>query len=268
MFYKIVSFLILFASIRVDAETSVPVQSSIEISGVPVEQQQQQQQQQHQLQQNLDDLEQVIWNPCDEDLKTSAVSENIKVFVPQCPPVNGTESKCRMVKGHDSELIIQFSKLKLNHIFLLSVNVSIDLILFYHHKAPKEDVPDIERVIVARVPLTGRLVEMPYGPSISPCANSSTIASDGSECINDGVVANKNYTYRSIFKVLKSFPQVEGITTRVIVRQKLPEHKKIRLYKKHPGPVLACILIPNVEVTEDVVGEQATTTSTTPSSES
>ncbi|KPM07690.1 hypothetical protein QR98_0061890 [Sarcoptes scabiei] len=147
-----------------------------------------------------------------------------------------------MVKGHDSELIIQFT--------------------------PKEDVPDIERVIVARVPLTGRLVEMPYGPSISPCANSSTIASDGSECINDGVVANKNYTYRSIFKVLKSFPQVEGITTRVIVRQKLPEHKKIRLYKKHPGPVLACILIPNVEVTEDVVGEQATTTSTTPSSES
>ena len=52
------------------------------------------------------------------------------------------------------------------------------------------------------------MVEMPYGPSISPCENSSTIADDGSECVDNGVVADKNYTFTSLFKVLKSFPTV------------------------------------------------------------
>ena len=116
------------------------------------------------------------------------------------------------------------------------------------------------------------MVEMPYGPSISPCENSSTIADDGSECVDNGVVADKNYTFTSLFKVLKSFPtvwfltkisifilinvnnqitwkkQVENISVRIIVRQKLDDHKKLRLYRKHPGPMLFCILIENVDI--------------------
>lgn len=66
-------------------------------------------------------------------------------------------------------------------------------------------------MIVARVPVAGNLVEMPYGPSISPCENSSTIADDGSECVDNGVVPDKSYTYTSLFKVLKSFPTVNII---------------------------------------------------------
>lgn len=175
------------------------------------------------------------WFTCEKDLKTPIVSSDIKVYVPQCPPVNGTETRCQMVKGFDAVLKIQFK--------------------------PNENVEGIERVIVARVPVSGKYVEMPYGPSMNPCENSSTIADDGSECVDNSVVANKLYTFTSLFKVLNSFPSVENITTRVIIRKKLEDHKKIRLYRKHPGPVLACITIPNIDVVEP--SESATAASTT-----
>ena len=47
--------------------------------------------------------------------------------------------------------------------------------------------------------------------------------------------------------------QVQNISTRIIVRQKLDDHKKIRLYKKHPGPMLFCVLVPNIEVVEQTI---------------
>nr|XP_027197480.1 uncharacterized protein LOC113791845 [Dermatophagoides pteronyssinus] len=163
-----------------------------------------------------------IWSSCQEF--TNSAAKDVKVFVNQCPPVNGSETRCKLTKGIDAVLKIQFKTIA--------------------------KVPSIERIIVARVPVAGRMVEMPYGPSISPCENSSTIADDGSECVDNGVVADKNYTFTSLFKVLKSFPTVENISVRIIVRQKLDDHKKLRLYRKHPGPMLFCILIPNVEVIE------------------
>ncbi|KAH9414714.1 uncharacterized protein LOC113791845 [Dermatophagoides pteronyssinus] len=165
-----------------------------------------------------------IWSSCQEDFKSPIAAKDVKVFVNQCPPVNGSETRCKLTKGIDAVLKIQFKTIA--------------------------KVPSIERIIVARVPVAGRMVEMPYGPSISPCENSSTIADDGSECVDNGVVADKNYTFTSLFKVLKSFPTVENISVRIIVRQKLDDHKKLRLYRKHPGPMLFCILVPNIETTD------------------
>ncbi|KAH9404558.1 hypothetical protein TYRP_000384 [Tyrophagus putrescentiae] len=91
---------------------------------------------------------------------------------------------------------------------------------------------------------------MPYGPAISPCVNSSMVATDGSECLSEGVEAGKNYTYTSFFDVLRSFPTVQDVETRIILRQKHEKHRKIRLYKKHPGPTVFCVVIPNIEVAE------------------
>lgn len=75
-----------------------------------------------------------------------------------------------------------------------------------------QSVPSLERIIVARVPAAfDKKVEMPYGPAISPCVNSSMVATDGSECLSEGVEAGKNYTYTSFFDVLRSFPTVSII---------------------------------------------------------
>lgn len=75
-----------------------------------------------------------------------------------------------------------------------------------------QSVPSLERIIVARVPAAfDKKVEMPYGPAISPCVNSSMVATDGSECLSEGVEAGKNYTYTSFFDVLRSFPTVSTI---------------------------------------------------------
>lgn len=52
----------------------------------------------------------VIWSPCeDKDFKSPFLAKDIKVFVSQCPPVNGTETKCKLTKGIDAILKIQFS---------------------------------------------------------------------------------------------------------------------------------------------------------------
>lgn len=74
-------------------------------------------------------------------------------------------------------------------------------------------VPDLERIIVARVPLalTGKHAEMPYGPSISPCTNTSVVATDGTGCVDNGIVEGKAYSYISEFKVLSSFPTVSKL---------------------------------------------------------
>lgn len=70
-------------------------------------------------------------------------------------------------------------------------------------------MPSLERIIVARVPAAfDKKVEMPYGPAISPCVNSSMVATDGTECVSEGVEAGKSYTYTSFFDVLRSFPAV------------------------------------------------------------
>lgn len=45
-----------------------------------------------------------------EELKTPLMSEDIKVFIPDCPPINGSETRCQMKKGTESILKIQFSK--------------------------------------------------------------------------------------------------------------------------------------------------------------
>ncbi|KAH9515863.1 hypothetical protein DERF_006637 [Dermatophagoides farinae] len=168
-----------------------------------------------------------IWSSCNEEFKYPMAAKDVKVYVNQCPPVNGNETRCKLTKGIDAVLKIQFRTIA--------------------------KVPSIERIIVARVPVAGNMVEMPYGPSMSPCENSSTIADDGSECVDNGVVPDKYYTFTSLFKVLKSFPTVQNISTRIIVRQKLDDHKKIRLYKKHPGPMLFCVLVPNIEVVEQTI---------------
>ena len=91
-------------------------------------------------------------------------------------------------------------------------------IFYFFTIAPKITVTDIERVIVSRVPLTitGKHAEMPYGPSMYPCDNSSTVATDGTGCVDNGVVANKTYIFTSSFKVLKSFPSVSSTTNTLL----------------------------------------------------
>lgn len=61
---------------------------------------------------SLQDIEEkeVIWSPCDDkDFKSPFLAKDVKVFVPQCPPVNGSETKCKLTKGIDATLKIQFS---------------------------------------------------------------------------------------------------------------------------------------------------------------
>jgi len=67
----------------------------------------------------------------------------------------------------------------------------------------------LERVIIARVTAAGDTkVEVPYGPPISPCDNSTLVALDGTLCVDGGVEAGKSYTYPSTFEVKQSFPAV------------------------------------------------------------
>lgn len=100
-------------------------------------------------------------------------------------------------------MIIKFST-------YLSMKVKISFFqCFILSTEATESVPSLERIIAARVPAAfDKKVEMPYGPAISPCVNSSMVATDGTECVSEGVEAGKNYTYTSFFDVLKSFPTV------------------------------------------------------------
>lgn len=51
-----------------------------------------------------------IWSSCHEEFKKSKMAaKDVKVFVNQCPPVNGSETRCKLTKGIDAVLKIQFS---------------------------------------------------------------------------------------------------------------------------------------------------------------
>ncbi|KAI2810099.1 hypothetical protein RDWZM_002828 [Blomia tropicalis] len=168
---------------------------------------------------------QANWKLCGDELMAKPSATDVQVFVSGCEATNGTDSKCVLYKGTSAIMTIKFKS--------------------------SEAIPSLERIIAARVPAAfDKKVEMPYGPAISPCTNSSMVASDGTECFEDGVDANKSYTYVSSFDVLKSFPSVQDIETRIILRQKLDKHRKIRLYRKHPGPTVFCVLVNHIEVAE------------------
>lgn len=126
---------------------------------------------------------------------------DVQVFVSGCEATNGTDSKCVLYKGTSAIMTIKFSKLIFES--QITINFKNNFI------ESSEAIPSLERIIAARVPAAfDKKVEMPYGPAISPCTNSSMVASDGTECFEDGVDANKSYTYVSSFDVLKSFPSV------------------------------------------------------------
>lgn len=110
---------------------------------------------------------------------------------------------------------------------------------------------------------------MPYGPPLNPCPNvTSTIETNGNGttsetgngngnepeegigCIENGLQAGVWYTYASTFDVLESFPAVEDLETRHLLRVRNEKHKKLRLYKKHPGPTVYCIMVPKVYVSD------------------
>ena len=50
-----------------------------------------------------------IWSSCHEEFNKSPMAKDVKVFVNQCPPVNGSETRCKLTKGIDAVLKIQFS---------------------------------------------------------------------------------------------------------------------------------------------------------------
>lgn len=50
-----------------------------------------------------------IWSSCHEEFKSPIAAKDVKVFVNQCPPVNGSETRCKLTKGIDAVLKIQFS---------------------------------------------------------------------------------------------------------------------------------------------------------------
>jgi len=166
---------------------------------------------------------QANWRTCGDELNHTQTGTDVQVFVPLCPAVNGSESRCTLRKGVTATIIIKFKS--------------------------SESVPSLERIIVARVPATADTkVEMPYGPAISPCLNSSLVASDGTECVEEGVESGKSYTYVASFDVLQSFPSVQDLETRVILRKSNEKHRKLRLYRAHPGPTVFCIMIPHINV--------------------
>lgn len=50
-----------------------------------------------------------IWSSCNDEFKYPMAAKDVKVFVNQCPPVNGNETRCKLTKGIDAILKIQFS---------------------------------------------------------------------------------------------------------------------------------------------------------------
>ncbi|KAH9394068.1 hypothetical protein TYRP_021197 [Tyrophagus putrescentiae] len=173
---------------------------------------------------------QTNWQSCSNELKSPALSDDLEVYCPTCPAVNGTETKCHLKKGTPVTIIIRFR--------------------------PRVNVSNLERVIIARVPAPlGKKVEMPYGPPLNPCPNVTSAepgeGTGSAGCTEDGtLLAGHWYTYASTFDVLQSFPAVEDLETRHLLRVKHEKHRKLRLYKKHPGPTVYCIMVPNIYVSE------------------
>lgn len=58
-----------------------------------------------------------IWSSCNEEFKYPMAAKDVKVYVNQCPPVNGNETRCKLTKGIDAVLKIQFSKYKKEKFF-------------------------------------------------------------------------------------------------------------------------------------------------------
>jgi len=165
-----------------------------------------------------DETQEANWRPCGglwesigwerviirftDELTHAQLGTNVQVFVPGCPAVNGSESKCIFRKNSTATMTIKFSECLTSWILL---NWK------FLYTETTESVPELERIIVARVPAPlDKKVEMPYGPAISPCLNSSLVSNDGGECVDGGVEVNKFYTYVSKFDVLASFPTVSS----------------------------------------------------------